>query len=302
MIRFFKPQRARKKPAPGAALEGWIERYLAEQALRSREADPETDERRRLLLLALERSAQVVAPTVRPKRRLWPKLAFSLAASGALVLAALVLLPHDDVLTYQTGRGRQTSVMLSDSTRISLNHTSVLRLRQTAPGAERLVHLEGEAFFQVERTGKPFVVETSVGTVRVLGTAFNVRARTGALEVTVVRGKVAVSSRDSTVTLKAGEIALCRAGERPSAPQASPFAEGPGWLEGYLLLYKTTVQEASEEIEERFDVTVHLVPQAVRAGTVTGKVESQSAEAAVRALALLTGNRYRRENDVFTIY
>lgn len=302
MFRFLKPQRARKKPAPGAAFEGWIERYLAEQALRSREADPETDERRRLLLLALERSAQEVAPTVRPKRRLWPKVAFSLAASGALVLAGLLLVHQDNVLTYQTGRGRQTSVMLADSTRISLNHTSVLRLNQKATGGERLVHLEGEAFFEVERTGKPFVVETAVGTVRVLGTAFNVRARAGVLEVTVVRGKVAISSRDSTVILKAGEIALCRAGEVPGAPQASPFAEGPGWIKGYLLLYKSTVQEACQEIEARFDVTVHLAPEAVKAGTLTGKVEAQSAEAAVRALALLTGNRTRRENDVYTIY
>ncbi len=301
MLRFLQRRRRWKKPAP-ASMEGWIERYLDEQAHLSRQADPETAERRRLLELALDRNAQEVAPSARPSRPLWPKVALAVATLGAFMLAGLLLMPREDILTYQTGRGRQTSIMLSDSTRISLNHTTVLRVHPKAAGAVRLVDLEGEAFFQVERTGKPFVVETGEGTVHVLGTEFNVRTRDGALEVSVVHGKVSLTARDSTVILEADQIALCRAGEYPVPPVASPFAGEPGWMQGELLLYRNTLEQACREIEERFDVTVHLAPRASSAGTVTGKVECKNAEVAVSALAMLTGSRYTRENDVYTIY
>ena len=64
----------------------------------------------------------------------------------------------------------------------------------TFVGDRREVVLEGEAFFDVAKNEKPFIVKTSFGDVRVLGTAFGISAYASEPEsyTTLVRGKVSV--------------------------------------------------------------------------------------------------------------
>ena len=40
----------------------------------------------------------------------------------------------------------------------------------------RLVELEGEAYFEVSKTGQPFIVQTKGMKIEVLGTSFNISA------------------------------------------------------------------------------------------------------------------------------
>ena len=59
---------------------------------------------------------------------------------------------------------------------MNLNSASELRYPVRFTGTERKVFLTGEAYFEVERgESKPFLVHTSRGCVKVLGTEFNVR-------------------------------------------------------------------------------------------------------------------------------
>lgn len=54
-----------------------------------------------------------------------------------------------------------------------LNADSRLKYPVVFPGNERRVILEGEAYFEVARdTSRPFLVETGIQALRVLGTAF----------------------------------------------------------------------------------------------------------------------------------
>ena len=82
-------------------------------------------------------------------------------------------------------------------------------------GKRRIVALEGEAYFDVAQDeSHPFVVQTHLGEVMVLGTAFNVNAYTNArvCYTTLVRGKVQFSAPNvGTVTLQPGEQAIVSA-------------------------------------------------------------------------------------------
>lgn len=72
----------------------------------------------------------------------------------------------------------------------------------------RKLSLKGKAFFDVTRDeSKPFIVETAMGTVEVLGTSFEVEASKDKMSVTVKSGKVKVTSRAS------GEDVLLEIGE-----------------------------------------------------------------------------------------
>lgn len=74
-------------------------------------------------------------------------------------------------------RGETFKVVLSDGTEVFLNSDSRLAYPTVFKGKERVVSLEGEAYFKVTKDAKhPFIVKSGNLQVRVLGTEFNVRS------------------------------------------------------------------------------------------------------------------------------
>lgn len=91
-------------------------------------------------------------------------------------------------------RGGEYTLVLSDGSRVYLNAMSSLRYPVNFTGKERCVELSGEAYFEVVKSGKPFIVKTADVAVEVLGTAFNVcsYADQEVVGTTLVRGSVRV--------------------------------------------------------------------------------------------------------------
>ncbi len=105
--------------------------------------------------------------------------------------------------------GAQTQLHLPDGSLVWLNSGSTLTYSDDF-SKKRRVELKGEAFFDVVKSKTPFKVNTSSGTIEVLGTAFNVLAYDDdEFSVTLERGIVNVTDHDQTqrVTLNPGEQA-----------------------------------------------------------------------------------------------
>lgn len=96
--------------------------------------------------------------------------------------------------TYSTGIGEQRIVRLSDGSRITLNSDS--RVAVAYREAQRRVRVDrGEAFFEVAKdSARPFLVRAGEHQVTALGTSFVVRYEPDRTAVTLVEGKIAVSS------------------------------------------------------------------------------------------------------------
>ena len=102
---------------------------------------------------------------------------------------------QETVLLSRTG---ETKVFyLPDSSRVMLSGDSRLTYNAQFGKTNRELSLRGEAFFQVKRdTSKPFIVETSLIQVEVLGTSFQVIAQKLQAEVAVEKGRVKVTTQD----------------------------------------------------------------------------------------------------------
>lgn len=108
----------------------------------------------------------------------------------------------DAMMEIVTPKGGEYTVILADKTKIILNAASKLRFPKVFSMRERLVELEGEAYFEVNKTltpaqqPQPFLVKTKRQTVQVLGTQFNISAyaEDKSTYTTLVEGKVAVSA------------------------------------------------------------------------------------------------------------
>jgi ferric-dicitrate binding protein FerR (iron transport regulator) len=95
--------------------------------------------------------------------------------------------------------GSKSKITLPDGTKVWLNAGSTIRYNTAFNQSNRKVTLEGEAYFDVVRKMKtPFLVVTSEVTIKVLGTAFNLKAYPGegSVETTLVRGSLIVEKKD----------------------------------------------------------------------------------------------------------
>ena len=89
-------------------------------------------------------------------------------------------------------RGETFKVVLSDGTEVLLNSDSRLSYPTVFKGKERVVSLEGEAYFNVTKnTEHPFIVKSGNVQVRVLGTEFNMCSYTpDNVRGTLIEGKL----------------------------------------------------------------------------------------------------------------
>lgn len=103
-------------------------------------------------------------------------------------------------VTVKTANEHQ-KITLPDGSTVILNNNSSLVYPKIF-GAERIVTLVGEGYFDIKHDDKKhFIVYADQLRTTVLGTAFNIKAysRDKNIEVTVTRGKVAVSDNGTTI-------------------------------------------------------------------------------------------------------
>lgn len=99
--------------------------------------------------------------------------------------------------TLRTLQGMECHVTLSDGTKIHLNAETRLTYPVHFNSKERIVQIEGEAYFDVAPDKEhPFIVQTPHASIRVTGTSFNVRAYADEQteSTTLVSGAVTINS------------------------------------------------------------------------------------------------------------
>lgn len=135
---------------------------------------------------------------LKKKLRLWQYVA---AASITLLFAIGGLtfwnaeLVEPVYVESKTPAGSTSRLTLSDGTVVELNAESSIRYPLSFDSRDRVVTLNGEAYFEVAKDAKhPFIVETDQMKIRVLGTHFDIKAYDDDKEVTttLMEGSVRV--------------------------------------------------------------------------------------------------------------
>jgi transmembrane sensor len=284
-----------------------IDDAIAASARNLRAVESETGEQWRRMESGLVSGKQAgIAPKkVVSTIALRPVVTFAVAAI-ALIVIGVVWLFRPSIRIYETTKGQHAAIALPDSTEVTLNYMSELTVSHSVLETTRKVALKGEAFFDVRHTGMPFIVSTDIGTIRVLGTQFNVRMRDDQLDVGVVRGSVEVAvnrnGADTSLILSKGQIVTCTTTGFQENPATLPFSNYPGWIHGRLMFYHTDLISACRELESQFDIHITVQHPQLRTVTITGTIDGHDVDTALATLARLTGSNYRREDSGYVLY
>jgi ferric-dicitrate binding protein FerR (iron transport regulator) len=188
--------------------------------------------------------------------------------------------------TVTTQKGQQTDLRLKDGTKIKLNVASRLKVPENYGMKNRVVYLQGEAFFNVVHNEKmPFSVKSGLLMIRDVGTQFDISAydttniSIAVKEGVVSVGKISQSHPDSVQHL--GEVDKNKTGV---FDQSGTFSISTihnmdlftGWTKGEFVFRDTPFSEVVQRLERRFNVEGEIADPKLKKRTLTATYEDLS--------------------------
>ncbi|MGJ1448817.1 FecR family protein [Sphingobacterium spiritivorum] len=167
--------------------------------------------------------------------------------------------------TIYVPNGHRQEVTLTDGTRVWLNAGSYLTMDKNMRGKERRVYLNGEAYFDVTHTGKPFFVQMKAHTVEVVGTSFNINSyeRDQQTTVELITGKVLFHSNSKgfeKIAMSPGQRIAAYENPGRVVIDKSGVAQDILWTKKQISLNKIRLQDLFRKIERLYNVSIDADP------------------------------------------
>jgi transmembrane sensor len=220
----------------------------------------------------------------------------------------------------------KSRLQLPDGSTVWLNAGSKLIYSPDFGQKSREVELIGEAFFDVAKMpGKPFVINTTNIQIRVLGTAFNVKAYKGdkVTETSLVRGKIEVTIRNrpmdtielrpfqklvvenepqekkiATVSKSSSDYAVIPIEPRPTD---STIVE-TSWIQDELIFREERFEDLVRMMEIRFKVNIMIRNPKLKALKFSGSWKDETIEKALEALQFTVPFTYQTTPEGIIIH
>lgn len=225
--------------------------------------------------------------------RPWQKIAAVFI--GFILAASVVFLLHrqNGNKEYITGFGESRTIILPDSSIVTLNANSTLIIASNWNQADsREVWLKGEAFFNVRKKttsqGKvKFIVHTNNLNVEVVGTSFNVNYRRGKTKVVLSSGKVQLNSTrlNEKLSMEPGEMAELADNDKKIVKKTVNPTFYTSWRQNKLVFEKTTLQEIALLLEDNYGLVVEFKDKALAKEKMSGEVIIDNADDLLNIIA-----------------
>lgn len=150
-------------------------------------------------------------------------------------------------------------VVLPDGTKVKLNSGSVLEFSDDFQLNDRVVTLEGEAFFDVVKSeGKRFIVKTKDMDIVVLGTKFNVKSYQDDMNTytTLVEGKVELVSEGVITELLPGEQIVFENKTKAIDIKEVNITPIVAWSDQYFHFDNTPLEEIMKTLSRWYDLSI----------------------------------------------
>ncbi|RYG03403.1 MAG: DUF4974 domain-containing protein [Chitinophagaceae bacterium] len=206
--------------------------------------------------------------------------------------------------TLRTPKGGFYQLSLSDGSKLWLNAASSIRYPVVFSETERVVELNGEAYFEVAKDSKrPFTVKTDGMEVQVLGTHFNVMAynNESAVKATLLEGSVKIKTPGNDALLTPGQQAKLNSADRNLEVLSNVNVEEVvAWKNGYFQFERVGTEELMRQIERWYDVDVKF-DGPVRPRVFGGKIARNSNLQNVLKILELSKISFTIENKTITV-
>lgn len=211
----------------------------------------------------------------------------------------------DNNYTFEMQPGQKGNVLLADGTIVHLNSDSKISFSGDYNTNQRVVNLEGEAYFEVAKNpNKRFIVICNGVNVEALGTKFNVKAypSDSLITTTLTEGKVKVSSDDQSVTLLPNDVATYNSKRRTLKESTVEDVNVANyWLSGQLVFNSEPLSSIATTIERMYNVKIEIKDAKLRNMRFTGTIQNNSLNNIMYIISLTYPMDYSMSDSLITL-
>lgn len=143
---------------------------------------------------------------------------------------------------------------LPDGSLVTLNTFSSLSTNDF-DSDQRVVTLQGEAYFDVKHNSKPFIVKTDAGNIVVMGTKFNIKSRVNLpFQVALSSGSISLTTSQGTYQLHPGDVLTKNA--KNFFIKSEFNTNTLSWLEDKLVFENESLGNIITALENQYNVTL----------------------------------------------
>lgn len=255
----------------------------------SRFQKPEFNKERLFNEILEEREATKTTKVIRLKPIIY---SISIAASILLIFGIFF-----NSISYTTGVGEQLVVTLPDGSTINLNANSTISHSRFFYTQNRTIDLEGEAFFDVEK-GETFAVKTASGTVSVLGTEFNIRARQKDFALQCFEGSVKFEGANNSEAILSVGDAIIVINDEIEAQNIT--TQMPLWFKGISSFNNQTLKAVMDELSAQYPITIKNKNVDLNQ-RFTGSFVHDDVETALKTVLIPMDIKYTLQNSVLEL-
>ncbi len=185
---------------------------------------------------------------------------------------------------------------LPDGTQVWLNGGTSLKYPVRFSGKERLVELDGEAYFKVSsQKNNPFVVKSGDFLIEAVGTEFNSKAFSNEqkIETVLSEGKINIlletqQGRKTMASLEPNQmVTYYRSDKKVIRKKADP-TKYLGWINGKIIFRNDHIDEVLNRLEHWYNIEFVVDPRVDLDYAFTGSFESEELKQLLRYIELTT--------------
>ena len=241
-------------------------------------------------LLSLRQQTLARAMLGRGPRRIPPRaVAAAILLLAGAPLAALGIhawvpqkAEQPAIQTFRTGIGQQTDVTLPDGSVVTLDTAS--RLDVSYSGGIRHLHLDGQGWFRLQPSNKPFLISAGGHDFSADQGQFDLRTDPGQVRAFAAQGHLALTGGDSSVTVEPGHLLSAQGSDVLIRPLDDP-ASIAGWRRGLLQFDNLTLADAANELNRYRRRPIRIADNRAASLRVSGAFHTAETPAFVDALA-----------------
>ncbi len=202
-------------------------------------------------------------------------------------------------------KGQKANVTLPDGSEVWVNSDSKLSYGSRFNTKERVLQLEGEAYFEVSPDkNRPFIVETGDISVQALGTSFDVKNYKEEANVSTVlmTGKVQVKSKKGCVILQPNEKAVfdktTGAMRKTNVGNAPDYVD---WKYNLLSFQAETFGNIACTLERYYNTRIVFESESLKKYRFTGSIGNTSLESILQILSLTSPLTYEVKDSLILL-
>ncbi len=176
-------------------------------------------------------------------------------------------------------KGKRTSLILSDGTRLYLNSGSRAIFPVKFAREKRELFIEGEAYIEVAHDSKrPFIAVINEMSVRVLGTKFNISAypEDSYCSIVLVEGHVQAEVNSGKIVLDPNHLLVYQKSTKEISLEKTEVLPYISWKDGWLYCKKEKLSVVASKLSRYYDIQIEFEDKETPELILNGKLDLKS--------------------------